>query len=411
MEVRDSEMLTCFVGDREPLVYPGQGAMVVTGHGLKFCEQSVVRWSVALVASSEVGFQRLPEPEGPGLWIELPTTSPVRVHLTNVSVSPHVVLFCQCEQGFRAEARGSSVSAAACNNGLKEERPGDRCGMAQFSGTSGRRVGKLPCALELPQMPFCQREKVHRTHLSVIAKANERISVSFTDVVAQSALEDGSRRLQVAELEQNKTEYAASHTGFRGAPVGFGFPKEGFGCFTRLAMLAPHEACQALPVVGDKACIRAFGWSCEFSRALVGGAHIVGGKALQPHRCMTIIGVQLQKSARNTRVSSPLLRRCSLHLVGHLNCLAEMGDRLLVRRAAQRVLARLAPPVDRHVVEPGLPAVMRHSLRLPRGLDQRLRRASVQRLTAAPQKAVVSRVLNQRVLEAKIGRASCRERV
>src|SRR5215813_3558250 len=165
-------MLTCLVGNREPLVYPGQGAIVVAGNGFKFRKQSVIRGSVALVASSEVGFQRLPEPKGPGLCIELPTTSPVRVHLTNVSVSPHVVLFCQCEQGFRAEARGSNVPAAACDNGLKEERAGDRCGMAQFSGTSGRRVGKLPYVLELPQMPFCQREEVHRTHLSVIAKAN-----------------------------------------------------------------------------------------------------------------------------------------------------------------------------------------------------------------------------------------------
>src|SRR5215813_3409026 len=113
MEVRDSEMLTCFVGDREPLVYPGQGAIVVTGHGLKFCEQSVIRWSVALVASSEVGFQRLPEPKRPGLWIELPTTSPVRVHLTNVSVGPHVVLFCQCELAYLRLVHGCSLSKRA----------------------------------------------------------------------------------------------------------------------------------------------------------------------------------------------------------------------------------------------------------------------------------------------------------
>ena len=209
--------------------------------------------------------------------------------------------------------------------------------------------------------------------------------------------------MQVAELEQDKTENAASHAGFRGAPVGFGFPKEGFSCFTRLAILATHEACQALPVVGDKARIRAFGRSREFAGALVGGAHFVGGKALQPHRCMTIVGVQLQKSARNTCVSGPLLRSCSLRFVGHRDRLAEMGDRLLVGRAAQRVFARLAPPVDRQIVEPGLPAVMRHRLRLPHGLDQRLRRASVQRLPAALQEAVVGRVLNQRVLEA-IGR-------
>jgi hypothetical protein len=34
-------------------------------------------------------------------------------------------------------------------------------------------------------------------------------------------------------------------------------------------------------------------------------------------------------------------------LIRHLDCLAEMGDRLLESRAAQRVIARLAPPFDR----------------------------------------------------------------
>src|SRR6516165_2607308 len=124
MEVGVSEMLACLVGNREPLVDPGQGAIVVAGHGLKFCQQSVVRRSVALDASSEVGVQRLPEPKGLRLCIELPTTSPGCVQLGNVGVSPHAALFCQCEQGLRAEACGGNVAAAACNDGLEEERAG-----------------------------------------------------------------------------------------------------------------------------------------------------------------------------------------------------------------------------------------------------------------------------------------------
>src|SRR6516225_9838601 len=103
MEVRVSEMLACLIGNCQPLVDPGQGAIVVAGHGLKFCKQSVERWNAALVASSDVGLQRLPEPKRSRLWIQLTTTSPVRVHLTNVSVSRQVVLFCQCEQGLCAE--------------------------------------------------------------------------------------------------------------------------------------------------------------------------------------------------------------------------------------------------------------------------------------------------------------------
>src|SRR5580704_4139484 len=82
-------------------------------------------------------------------------------------------------------------------------------------------------------------------------------------VVAQGPLEDKSRRLQVAELEQDKTENAASHPLFGRAP--FGFPKEGLGCFTRLAILAAHEACQRLRVVGDEARIGAVRRSREFA--------------------------------------------------------------------------------------------------------------------------------------------------
>ena len=116
-------------------------------------------------------------------------------------------------------------------------------------------------------MPFRQCEEVRRAHLSVIAETKQRFCVSFIDVIAQSPLEDGSRRLQVAELEQDKTENAASHPRFRGAPFGFGFPKEGLSCFTRLAILATHEACQALRVVGDEARINSVCGSREFAGA------------------------------------------------------------------------------------------------------------------------------------------------
>src|SRR5215472_16668702 len=147
-------------------------------------------------------------------------------------------------------------------------------------------------------MPFRQCEEIRRAYLSVIAETKQRFCVSFLDVVTQSPLEDGSRRLQVAELEQDKTENAASHPRFRGAPFGFGFPKEGLSGFARLAILATHEACQALRVVGDEARISSVRRSRKFAGARVGGAHFVGGKTFQPHCCMTIVGVQLQKSAR-----------------------------------------------------------------------------------------------------------------
>jgi hypothetical protein len=43
-----------------------------------------------------------------------------------------------------------------------------------------------------------------------------------------------------------------------------------------------------------------------------------------------------------------------------------MGDRLLESRAAQRLVARLAPPLDREIIEAGLSEMMRDRLRLAR---------------------------------------------
>ena len=81
-----------------------------------------------------------------------------------------------------------------------------------------------------------------------------------------------------------------------------------------------------------------------------------------------------------------------------------MGDRLLEGRAAQRLVARLAPPFDREIVEAGLGEMMGDDFRLGRGalglIAQDFGGAAVQRLAAALEQAVVGRVLDQRVLEA-----------
>ena len=113
------------------------------------------------------------------------------------------MVFCYCEQGFRTHARGRDIPAAAFNNRLIENCAGDSRDMAQLRGPAGRPVDKLSGALELAQMPFRQREEVRRTRSSVIAEPEQRFSVSLTDVVAQCLLEDGSRRLQVAQKEQD----------------------------------------------------------------------------------------------------------------------------------------------------------------------------------------------------------------
>ena len=80
-----------------------------------------------------------------------------------------------------------------------------------------------------------------------------------------------------------------------------------------------------------------------------------------------------------------------------------MGDRLLEGRAAQSLVARLAPPFDCKIVETSLGEMVRDGLRLGLGFDQRFGRAVVQRLTAALEQALVGRVLDQRVLKAVVG--------
>src|SRR5580693_1222071 len=83
-----------------------------------------------------------------------------------------------------------------------------------------------------------------------------------------------------------------------------------------------------------------------------------------------------------------------------------MRDRLLEGGAAQRLVARLAPPFDREFVEAGLSEMMGDDLRLGRRRlwlpDQDFRRTAVQRLAAALEQALVGRVLDQRVLEAVV---------
>jgi hypothetical protein len=60
-----------------------------------------------------------------------------------------------------------------------------------------------------------------------------------------------------------------------------------------------------------------------------------------------------------------------------------MRDRLLKGRSAQRLVAGLAPPFDRKIVETSLGEMMGDCLRLSFAFDKRLCSAAVQRLPAA----------------------------
>src|SRR5271166_4279035 len=85
-----------------------------------------------------------------------------------------------------------------------------------------------------------------------------------------------------------------------------------------------------------------------------------------------------------------------------------MRDRLLEGRAAQGLIAGLAPILDRLLGEAGLGEMVRENFRLGGRairelVAQRFGGAAVKRLTAAFEQVFVSRVLDQCVLEAVFG--------
>ena len=107
--------------------------------------------------------------------------------------------------------------------------------------------------------------------------------------------------------------------------------------------------------------------------------------------------VQLASLARRAR------RHSSRPLVRHSDRLAEMRDCLLESRAPQRLVAGLAPPFDRKIVEASLGEMMRDRLGFGRrAFAQDFGSVRVERLAAALEQAVVGGVLDQRMLEAVV---------
>ena len=76
-----------------------------------------------------------------------------------------------------------------------------------------------------------------------------------------------------------------------------------------------------------------------------------------------------------------------------------MGDRFLERGAAKGLVARLAPPFDRKIIEACLGEMMGDRFRLGAGFPQGFCGAAVQRLAPAFEQALLGGVLNERVLE------------
>ena len=223
-------MLSRLLGDRQSGVDRRERAVQIPPQGFKLGEQTVERRRAALVAEREIGRKRLLEPDRSRRRVVQLAARPVRVHPAEVGIGLQVALLRQLKQRFHRDPRGGRVAAAAFNDGLEEERAGDRRRMAEFVGAAGRLVNELAGSLELAQMPFGQREEVRRAHLGVIAEPEQRSLVPLADIIAEGPLENAARRLQVAKLERDKTENPASDAGLRVALLGFRFPEEGLGC-------------------------------------------------------------------------------------------------------------------------------------------------------------------------------------
>jgi hypothetical protein len=117
---------------------------------------------------------------------------------------------------------------------------------------------------------------------------------------------------------------------------------------------------------------------------------------------LAVVGLQRQTLTRSARFAC-LLPRSSAHLVRHGDRLAEMGNRLLECGAAKGLVARLAPPFDRKIVEARLGEVMRDRLGFGRcAFTQDFGRTGMQRLAATLKQAVIGRVLDQCALEAVV---------
>jgi hypothetical protein len=395
MEVRVRDMLPRLRRERQALVNQHQSAVRTTCDHLELGEQSVIPRRTDLVALSQNGRQRSPQLTRAGFWIDQLTIRPVGVNPTKVSVSLDPVLFRYLEQGVRGEARGSDVVAAGFQHCIPKTRLDDGCDVAQFLRAAERPVAKAPRALDLAKIPFRQCEVSRRTYFSVPTEPEPRFSVSFWSVLNQRLLKHGSRRFQAPLEQQDQAKHSASRAGFHCKSTGLGFAQEGLGGLSRQAKFTTDDIGDALRVIGDKPRGSVFGQPGEFASAVEGGLGFVGAEAPPPPERMTIRGLEIEAA---------LALRPQTLLVRHLDRLAELGDRLLEGRAAERLIACLAPPFDRKVVQPRLRQMMRDDFRLRRGalwnIAQNFGRTAVQHLAAALEQAVVGRVLDQRVLEA-----------
>ena len=121
--------------------------------------------------------------------------------------------------------------------------------------------------------------------------------------------------------------------------------KNALGCFLRLRDFGPCEAIKPHSVVSQGPVGGVFDLTGKLPSSKEGGLRFLRGEAPAPHYRLAKAGLQFEPSVSGSRCAFA-------SLVRHLDGLAEMRDRLLEGRAAQRLVAGLAPPFDRVIGEP-----------------------------------------------------------
>ena len=136
---------------------------------------------------------------------------------------------------------------------------------------------------------------------------------------------------------------------------------------------------------------------CEFSGPLPGGHRFGGAVAKAAPQRAAIYDLELQSVHGPARLIG--------QRIGNGDRLAEMCDRLGIGRTFQGLLAGLAPPFEGYSVQPGFSEVKCQNFRLGLGDDwklvaQNIADVLVEQLPPALEQALVSRFLNERMLEA-----------
>ena len=336
------------------------------------------------------------------------TPGPIDKQFGNGAPMGHPMLSAEYLEGLRRRQRGSGVAAPELEREFGLERMGHRRSVAEISRAAIHRLDQFAGAFDLAQLPHRYREPRHRGQAGVLAEAFARLPIALKTAGGESPLAMCSRLRKFAERKADYRKAATGDANFHDASQPLRLLQERRRELARRLEFASDERQGPLTVGRREALGKVVGIGRKLGRAREGGLGFVGGEALGVHHRLAIVGLKLQTLARGgASVSRSMPRRCGVRLVRHGDRLAEMGDRLLKRRAAERLVARLAPPFDSEIVEAGLGEMPSDELRLGRralGLvAQNLRGAAVQRLAAALEQALVCRILDQRVLEA-IGR-------